>query len=200
MRTTLIIGASVCCALGLFCVLLVLENASGLKSTSAVGFMVWGTYALLAFVPLAVLMRTRPHTNRGVQFTIVGLIEVCVIGLFLMMMLPISRAVDTPFMREYARIHEICVKLRHYADEHSTFPGGATTNANIDELAVAGALSADDVAYIREHRIEYRGFDMSNIAADTLVFSAVVTNTEPPRVITAYSDGHTVWETPHKTP
>src|SRR5688572_4967394 len=41
---------------------------------------------------------------------------------------PISRTKDTPLMSAYSRLHQACGKLRYYADEHSTFPGGAATN------------------------------------------------------------------------
>ena len=93
------------------------------------------------------------------------LLTVAVLG-FVLLAGPISRAKDTPLMRAVSRIHQICGKLRYYADEHSVFPGGATTNASIDALAAIGILAADDVAYLRSHQVEYHGFDLSRVTAD----------------------------------
>ena len=64
---------------------------------------------------------------------------------------PISRTKDTPLMRAYSQLHLTCNKLRHYADEHSTFPGGPATNGSIDTLVSAGILSADDATFLRDH-------------------------------------------------
>src|SRR5207247_1085134 len=99
---------------------------------------------------------------------------VLLVGFFLLSQ-PISRAKDTPLMHAYSRLHQTCGKLRYYADEHSAFPGGATTNGSIDNLFSAGILSADDVAFLRDHQVEYHGFDLSRIAADVPVFEMVFT-------------------------
>jgi len=121
---------------------------------------------------------------------LVAISVVVIGGLFLLQ--PISRTKDTPLMRVYSRLHQTCGKLRHYADEHSTFPGGAPTNGSIDTLVVSGILSADDEAFLRDHQVEYHGFDLSRIAADVPVFEMVFTNTKIPRHIISYSDGHTI--------
>jgi len=113
---------------------------------------------------------------------------------------PISRVVDTPLMREYSKIHELGSKLRGYADAHANFPDGVATNSRIDELVAAGVLSADDAAYIRDHQIHYRGFDLKNISPDAPVFEAIFTNTSSPRSIIGYSDGSTVMRNLNKTP
>ena len=94
-------------------------------------------------------------------------------------------------MRAVSRIHGISTKLRWYADEHSVFPGGAATNGSIDNLVSAGILSADDVAFLRDHKVNYYGFDLSHIAADVPVFAIVFTNTKASYHIISYSDGHT---------
>ena len=129
---------------------------------------------------------------------LVAVLAVAVLA-FIFLSRPVSRTVDTPLMREYSRIHQICTKLRYYADEHSTLPDGVTTNASVDGLTAVGVLSAEDVAYIREHQIAYHGFDLSNMAADVPVFTATFTNTKLPRRITAYSDGHVAMEELDKT-
>ena len=113
---------------------------------------------------------------------------------------PISRTSDTPQMRELSAIYQLCTKLRYYADEHSVFPSGVTKNNSIDELVAAGVLSADDAAYIRDHRIEYRGFDLNHIAADVPVFETIFTNTSSPRRIVGFSDGHVTMQDLRKTP
>src|SRR5437879_2978741 len=84
---------------------------------------------------------------------------VVVVG-FVVLSQPIARTKDTPVMRAYSRLHQICGKLRYYADEHSTFPGSASTNGSIDILVSAGILSVDDVAFLRDHQVRYRGFDL----------------------------------------
>jgi hypothetical protein len=113
---------------------------------------------------------------------------------------PISHVVDTPLMREYSRIHEIGGKLRWYSDAHSAFPNGAATNSSVSELVAIGVLSADDGAYIHDHQIEYRGFDLSHIAADVPVFEAIFTNTSSPRRIIGFSDGSTTMQNLNQTP
>lgn len=118
---------------------------------------------------------------------------------FYWLLRPISHAVDTPLMREYSRIYQICVKLRYYAGEHYTFPDGTKTNKSIDGLVAVGALSTDDAAYIRDHQIEYHGFDLS-YDADTPVFETIFTNTRSPRRIVGFSDGHVTMQNLDKTP
>jgi hypothetical protein len=113
---------------------------------------------------------------------------------------PISTVVDTPLMREYSSIHKICAKLRWYSDGHSTFPNGVTTNSSIDGLVAVGILSADDAAYIRDHQIEYHGFDLRHIAADVPVFETVFTNTSSPRHIFGFSDGSATMRGPNTSP
>ena len=124
-------------------------------------------------------------------WVLVAISAVAVAG-FVLFTQPISRVKDTPLMRAYSQLHQTCGKLRFYADEHSTFPGGAPTNGSIDILVSAGILSADDMAFLRTHQVEYHGFDLGRIAADVPVFEMVFTNTETPRRIISYSDGHTV--------
>jgi hypothetical protein len=105
-------------------------------------------------------------------------------------MLPSRSAPNTPFFREYKRVHDICSKLRVYADAN---PSSAATNMlgkSVDELAAAGILSADDVAYIRKHQISFMGFDPNQISATVPVLETMFTNTGTPRRIVGYSDGH----------
>ena len=123
-------------------------------------------------------------------WTLVAILVV-VIG-FVFLSQPISRTKDTPLTRAYARLHQTSGKIRHYADEHSIFPGGAATNGSIDTLVAAGILSADDAAFLHDHQVKYHGFDLGRVAADVPVFELVFTNTKTPRRITSYSDGHTV--------
>ncbi|MGO9478582.1 MAG: hypothetical protein ACLQAH_07020 [Limisphaerales bacterium] len=87
MRLTLIIGASVCCAIGLLMGLL-LFGTQDFKNASGIDYAFWSAYILLAFAPLFVLYRSRPQLSRRLLFSIAGLIEVCVIGFFVMMMFP----------------------------------------------------------------------------------------------------------------
>jgi len=81
MRVVLIIGASFSCAIGLF-MGLVLFGTQDFKN--AYGF--WSAYILLSFVPLLLLYRSRPDTGRLLQFSVAGMIEICVIWVFLMVM------------------------------------------------------------------------------------------------------------------
>lgn len=116
-------------------------------------------------------------------------ISVIVIGGVLLLQ-PVSQTNDTPLMRAYSRLHQTCGKLRHYADGHSIFPGGASTNGSVDTLVSAGILSVDDAAFLRDHQVVYHGFDLRRIAPDVPVFEMVFTNTRTPRRIVCYSDGH----------
>jgi hypothetical protein len=131
---------------------------------------------------------------------VLAAISAVVVAGFVLLSQPISRVKDTPLMRAYARLHQISVKLGYYADEHSTFPGGATTNGSIDTLVSAGILSTDDAAFFREHQVEYHGFDLGRTAADIPVFEIVFTNTKIPRRIVSYRDGHVVMSELETTP
>lgn len=113
---------------------------------------------------------------------------------------PISHVVDTPLMREYSRILEICTKLVYYADAHSTFTGGVTNITSVAGLVEIGAISADDAAYIQDHQIKYRGFDLNHMTANVIVFETIFTNTDSPRHICGFSDGHVTMQNPDKKP
>lgn len=111
---------------------------------------------------------------------------------------PVDR--DTPFTREYARIHDICSKLRFYAEEHPSSSVGDLSGKSVDDLATAGILSLDDAKYLREHRIAFRGFDPTRIGGDVPVLETTFTNARTPRRIVGYSDGSTVYHELKKTP
>src|SRR5436190_2692765 len=116
-----------------------------------------------------------------------------VIGLMVCaLLLPLGPVVrDTPFMREYTRIHDICSRLRFYAEEHPTSSVADLSGKSVDKLAAAGILTFDDATFIREHRVEFRGFDPTRIGGDFPVL--ICTNTKTARRIVGYSDGSTAW-------
>jgi hypothetical protein len=99
---------------------------------------------------------------------------------------------NTPFMQEYVRIHKICTNLRFHAEEHPTSAVHDFSGKGIDDLAAAGILSQDDAAYIREHRIEFFGFDPTRVTNDVPVLQSMFTNGATRRRIVGYSDGSTV--------
>ena len=123
-------------------------------------------------------------------WALVAFSAVVVVG-YILLSQPISRVKDTPLMRALSRIHGISAKLKWYADEHSSFPGGATTNESIEALSTFGILSTNDVAYLRDHGVKYYGSDLSHIAPDVPVFEMVFTNPDRLYHIMCYSDGHT---------
>jgi hypothetical protein len=95
---------------------------------------------------------------------IVWSVLVFVVGLVVCALLPTGPIIrDTPFIREYARIHAICSKLRFYAEMHPGAGVDDLSSKSVDDLAAAGILSLDDAAYIREHSIAFRGFDPTRI-------------------------------------
>ncbi len=94
---------------------------------------------------------------------------------------------DTPFIREYREFMSCTVPVTQCED-------------SIDGLLANGVLSADDATYIREHHIQFHGFNPARIGADVAVFETICTNTTPPRRIVGYSDGSTVCDDVLKTP
>jgi hypothetical protein len=102
---------------------------------------------------------------------------------------PVAR--NTPLMQEIAGMHDICTKLDYYAEEHHTLPG-ADTGKTLDSLVAAGILSEQDGGYLRDHHIEFRGFDPAGVGPDVVVLETVFTNTRSPRRIIGYADGHVV--------
>jgi hypothetical protein len=131
-------------------------------------------------------------------WVLIGISAVVIGGVLLLQ--PISRTKDTPLMRALSSIHGISAKLKSYADEHSSFPGGAKTNASIEALSTIGILSTNDVAYLRDHGVKYYGSDLSHIAPDVPVFEMVFTNANRLYHIVSYSDGHTAVPDLHKKP
>ncbi len=143
------------------------------------------------------------HIRRTTRIVLVSLVIVVAVGAACLWMsltqiekwgvgLLHPNSKDTPLMRAYSQLHMTCGKLRHYADEHSTFPGGASTNGSVDSLVSAGILSADDATFLHDHQVEYHGLSLGRSAADVPVFEMVFTNTKTPRRIVSYGDGHTV--------
>ena len=92
---------------------------------------------------------------------------------------------DTPFMRELNQVYRLTGKL--VLSELP--PPKGPDSKRIEAFVAAGILSTNDAAYIRQHGIEFRGFDGTR-TADVPVFEMVSTNTRPPRRITGYADGH----------
>ena len=131
------------------------------------------------------------------SWVLVIITAVVVIG-FVLLCPPISRVKDTPRMRAVSRLHGISSKLKWYADEHASFPGGATTNASIEALGLFGILSTEDVAYLRDHGVKYYGSDLSHSAPDVPVFEMVFTNGDRLYHAVSYSDGHTEARDLHK--
>jgi hypothetical protein len=85
MRIILIIGASVSCAIGLLMAWVIFGHPSFNKTMPMFGWIIWSTYVLLAIAPLVVLRRPRPQQSRKLQFAIAGVLEIVVVGLFLLM-------------------------------------------------------------------------------------------------------------------
>ncbi|HWV99196.1 MAG TPA: hypothetical protein VNZ64_05825 [Candidatus Acidoferrum sp.] len=99
-------------------------------------------------------------------------------------------------MREYNRIHVLCGKL---VRAEPRLPKGADSR-QIEAFVVAGVFTADDAAYLREHNIQFHGFDPASVGADVAVFETIFTNTELPRHIIGYADGHTVMRELNRKP
>jgi len=97
-----------------------------------------------------------------------------------------SHVRDTPFTREYNQVHRLIGKL---VLSELPPPKGASSKS-IEAFVAAGILSTNDAAYIREHGIEFYGFDGIRTGVDVVVFETICTRTKPPRRITGYADGH----------
>ena len=139
-----------------------------------------------------------PLNKFGIWFVILAVV-VLVVCFFPQIRSPVVK--DTPMLREISAMHDIGTKLRCYADEHQTLPGGEQIGKSPDSLVAAGILSLDDATYIREHHIEFRGFDPSRIGSNIIVMETVITNTDKiPCRIAGYSDGSVVRYDLHKTP
>ena len=139
-----------------------------------------------------------PLKRAGIWLVVTAVI-VLIIGFLILPRSPVVK--DTPMIREISAMHQIGTKLRYYADEHQTLPGGEQTGKSPDSLVAAGILSLDDATYIREHHIEFRGFDPSRIGSDIIVMETVITNADKvPCRIVGYSDGSVVRYDLHQTP
>src|SRR5271169_7104252 len=122
----------------------------------------------------------------------VALGSCCVVGLWLAFRFgidsgPVVR--DTPFTREYNQIHRLTGKL--VLSELP--PPKGPDSKRVEAFVAAGILSTNEAAYIREHDIEFYGFDGIRTGADVVVFETVCTQTRPYRRITGYADGHAAY-------
>jgi hypothetical protein len=109
-----------------------------------------------------------------------------VIALWLCCVFSGSVVRDTRFVREYNEVSRLATKL---VRSELPLPQGQESK-RVEAFVVAGILSSNDAAYIREHGIEFLGFDGTRTGADIPILEGVCTNTKPPRRITGYADGH----------
>ncbi len=119
-------------------------------------------------------------------FIICGLVA---LGLILWQVMPslLGPVVrDTPFMREYNQVYRLTGKVVRSELPPPKGPG----SKRIEAFVAAGILSSNDAVYIRQHGIEFHGFDGARTGADVLVFETVSTNSKPPRRIIGFADGH----------
>ena len=80
-------------------------------------------------------------------------------------------------MREYSRMHMLVTEVI------TSYTNKPVAGGNIDGLLASGAISADDATYLREHQVQFYGFDPVHNGADVRVFETICTNTKPPRRI-----------------
>jgi hypothetical protein len=80
--------------------------------------------------------------KRAAIWLVVTAVIVLIIGILILPRSPVVK--DTPMIREFSAMHQIGTKLRYYADEHQTLPGGEQTGKSPDSLVAAGILSLDD--------------------------------------------------------
>jgi hypothetical protein len=93
---------------------------------------------------------------------------------------------DTPFTREYDQVYRLTGKLVR----SELPPPKGPDSKRVEAFVAAGILSTNDEAYIREHGIEFHGFDGTRTGADVVVLETVCNRTKPPRRITGYADCH----------
>ena len=117
-----------------------------------------------------------------------GLCVLVALGLVLRHGRPYSGPVvrDTPFTREYNQVHRLTGKL---VRSEVPSPKGADSR-RIEAFVAAGILSTNDARCIREHGIEFHGFEGTRTGANVPVFETVCRSTKPPRRITGFADGH----------
>ena len=119
---------------------------------------------------------------------------VCVaVGLWLILRSG-SMAKDTPFTREFAAIHDLSTKLAHYAEDHATFSPGHS-GESVNSLVKAAVLSASDAAYIREHHIQFRGFDPGTLGAALLSLRRYLrTPSRHEKLLATVTDTPSMWQ------
>ena len=97
-----------------------------------------------------------------------------------------SHVQDTPFTREFNQVSRLARKVVL----SEVPPPKGPDSKRIEAFEAAGILSSNDVAYVRQHGIEFHGFDGTRTGAGVLIFEAICKNTSPPRRIIGYADGH----------
>ncbi|MCP5523616.1 MAG: hypothetical protein H7A46_18920 [Verrucomicrobiales bacterium] len=97
-----------------------------------------------------------------------------------------SHVKDTAFTREFNQISLLACKVVN----SKIPPPKGPDSTRIEAFESAGILSSNDVAYVRQHGIEFHGFDGTRTGANVAIFEAVCTSTKPPRRIIGHADGH----------
>jgi hypothetical protein len=112
--------------------------------------------------------------------------------------MPRSGPVDSPFVRQISAMQHICTKLRDFEYDHPVLKPEDMAGRSLTDYVALGVLSPQDVTYIRDHGIQFHGFDPKKIGGDVPVLEAAYGRFRKRMV--GYSDASVVTYDSARTP
>lgn len=107
-----------------------------------------------------------------------------------LLLLPVSRPMaPSKLTQVLGRMHGIGTRLRRYAHDHASVPGGWSTNTSIEALVKEGILSQEDRRFLRDHDVKYHGFAPALVEEHIPVLEITLAGPKLQRRIVSYSDG-----------
>lgn len=97
---------------------------------------------------------------------------------------------DVPFRAQLEEVFSMSKKLAAYAQAHSSSEEPSGVYDSVASLVAAGILSLEDERFIREHHIQYYGYDPMHFDTGTPVFELIYTNGAYVRRVIGFRDGH----------
>jgi cytochrome bd-type quinol oxidase subunit 2 len=95
MKQALMVGAIICCVIGVFFIFITIQGIIEFSSEIFrkprdffIPLLISVAYTLLTFTPVFILIRSKQTQMSRLRFTLTGFTELIVIGLFLAMMFP----------------------------------------------------------------------------------------------------------------
>jgi hypothetical protein len=123
-----------------------------------------------------------------IRSAILGAALLGALASFIISGLPGPRVTGSPRTKQLSTMKGIGVKLRNYAAEHDIATVGNLKGKTVEDLVAMEVMSSADAAYLREHQVQFYGYDSSEVSDRVPVFEAWYPLHAPSSRIVVYSD------------